>query len=136
MSRIYGLEEFTMTEKRRVQVGDKLFAKFSRYIRPVTVTKVGRKYFYIDPWESRHQELRFSLSDWSPHDDNQLTTELYESEEAYKAKKADSKKRSVLSVAIRRHFDYVTGRWIGTPTKDLEAAAKTLGIEVDYDSES
>ena len=118
-------------DKRKVQVGDKLFVEFNRPLSTdtLTVKKVARKYFYLG---YNHNDLLFGISDWEPHPDNLREGKLYESEEAYKAEKEASRRRGLLIASLRRFVEW-NGPCQKAPLEALEAAAKALGIEVDYD---
>ena len=117
------------SEKRRVQAGDKLYVRFLNYGAPVTVLKLGRKYLYL-----KEHDLRFDLKDWSPHFDNLRFAKLYESAEAYETEVATAQNHSLLLSALRRFFEW-GGAGTKAPVATLEAAAKALGIEVNYDKD-
>ena len=73
-------------------------------LTPMTVTKVGRKYFTLlhDPQWPR-MPVQFYLSNWREHSDYPSSHQLFESERAWLDAKAETEIRHALS----GHFRYL-----------------------------
>lgn len=84
-----------------LNVGDAA-RRSSQVLTPVTVTKVGRKYFTVgEGWASQE----YHLSDWREKTDYTPTSCLYVSEQEF----ADQKESAELTDRIRHVFSYLGG---------------------------
>lgn len=102
------------------KVGDKLFslnvgnrARYSpQELTPVTVEKVGRKYFYCTTGKHSHQ-TRYNINNWIEATGFTPTSKLYKSKQQWE----DEKESKEICSLIKESFEY------GRNKKSLPLAA-------------
>ena len=126
-------------KKRKPKIGETLFlvdvgnrARHGRgKQRDCTVTKVGRKYFYV-VYDGRWSEVQFSLETRIEHSDYSADHAIYESRQEWEDTCLATKYRDAIKDA------FVTGRFGDNPAYNatlpqLKQIAKILNITLEED---
>ena len=95
---------------KKVTVGQRLFSlnignaarRAKQVLKPVIVTKVGRKYFTVKTEDQYGFETEYCLENWCENTKYSPDSKLYEKEQQWE----DEKEISVICEKIRRAFEY------------------------------
>lgn len=86
-----------------LNIGNAAWGKTPQVLTPVTVTKVGRKYFKCKPEGKYWSEVEYHLEDWSEHSNYSPNSKLYETQQEWE----DEKESNFLSQEISKNFSYI-----------------------------